>query len=380
MLSSYAPTDDSVWRSIFDAIRVLAYRKTTAFQSVYVERKFDGIRCRVTVVDANTVEIKTKQLNSIRNEPIAKEILRVTRDAPKPFVLDCEFCSLAEGDPQKAKNILRGNRGAYYVAVFDVLWWRDRYLCFQPLEDRKRALISIEETLPTDQAVFQFVTEQHPRRCVVANVDDDERVAAFVRANRAREGFVLKSASSLYTHECALCKNPKRDPNWVKFKAEHTKCFMTLAAVTKGEDGKRIIKLMETRIGAYYPMDVLYNRHVVNRVERKLRERESVQVMVQFDIRPRSTDEEETDDEDAENEGYDGSRAYGLRSVRVKQVTEGTVESPVTFRVLHGLCTNNALIEAAYLGDWDVVRTILTGAYSKRVLDYMFPNNEALTA
>jgi DNA ligase I, ATP-dependent (dnl1) len=174
-----------------------------------VEWKFDGARVQIHK-DKGNVRIFSRRLEDVTSSlPEIREIVRGHVRA-RTAILDGEAVATGEdGRPLPFQEILRRFRRKYGVArtaktiplklhLFDIIYMDGASLLDEPLEERRRVLVSVADP--------EIIAEQ-----VVTS--DVHRVEEIYREALAagHEGVMLKNPSSTYTPG-------KRGKNWLKIK------------------------------------------------------------------------------------------------------------------------------------------------------------------
>jgi DNA ligase-1 len=239
MLASPEPTAEAIWRrwetespGAAASETAAALRETgppPAAPVVWVEDKYDGIRCQLHKVSGR-VALYSRDLKDIT--ATFPELADAARELPADVVLDGEVLAM-DGDRarpfaelqrrlgrREGDLFMRGEIPIRFLA-FDLLW-RDGASCLkEPLRERRRAL---ETLTPLPELV---------RIAKVTSASSAEEIESAFAAARARgnEGLMIKDPASVYSPG-------RRGLAWLKLK----KALATLDCVVVGAEyghGKR---------------------------------------------------------------------------------------------------------------------------------------------
>lgn len=195
---------------------------------VWVEEKYDGIRCQVHR-HGERAELFSRDLRNITAQ--FPELARAALACPHDFVADGELLAWRNGRALPFAELQRrlGRRGDDFflgeeipvsISLYDLLWLDNRILLDAPLRERRSLLESMQLANGLLVAPRQFVQG-------AAGIE-----AAFLQARqRGNEGLVAKDPASTYTPG-------RRGFAWVKLK----KAYATLDVVVTGVEyghGKR---------------------------------------------------------------------------------------------------------------------------------------------
>jgi hypothetical protein len=253
MVSSYPlQSTHTKLHSIFDQLKEML--SVQEMQSVLIEQKFDGIRVRIHVNDKDTIKIYLKETDKeMGNVRISGRIKNQLKEyVPANTMLDCELVvydnkknqmqsSAATSAASKSANV---PFQFVKLFVFDVpMYAGDTSLT---LLERKAAISTMSRSekairswskLTGSPIQFRIVwVDENPKDTfkkkkflVVSNPIDKNGVTQFVTnvlmADKWAEGFVLKNTASTYTF---MTNKDNRSKDWVKFKPEHTGCFLAV--------------------------------------------------------------------------------------------------------------------------------------------------------
>lgn len=197
-------------------------------EEVWLEEKYDGIRCQVHVKHGRA-ELYSRDLRNISAQ--FPELVRAAAGSPHAFIADGELLAWRDGRALPFLELQRrlGRRGDDFFLgaeipvslwLYDLLWLDGRLLLPEPLRERRALLESL--TLAPGLALA-------PRE-IVRGVEAIE--AAFVRSRtRGNEGLMIKDPASLYTPG-------RRGFGWLKLKKAYGTLDVVVTAVEYGH-GKR---------------------------------------------------------------------------------------------------------------------------------------------
>jgi DNA ligase-1 len=216
MLASPEPTADEIWNRMQS-------------QTVWVEDKYDGIRCQLHKVGPR-VELYSRDLKDITRTFF--DVVDAGRTFPVDLILDGEvlamrndralpFSELQKRLGRRESDLFLGEEVPITYIAFDLLWLNGESLLQQPLAERRRAL---EELLPFPE---KFKLAPISQAASAEQID-----SAFTAAReRNNEGSMVKDPYSAYTPG-------RRGLSWLKLK----KAYATLDCVVVGAEyghGKR---------------------------------------------------------------------------------------------------------------------------------------------
>lgn len=195
---------------------------------VWVEEKYDGIRCQLHKL-GDRVELYSRDLHVITDQ--FPEIARAARALRSDLVADGELLAWRDGRALPFLELQRrlGRRGDDFFLgaevpvscwLFDLLWLDGRSLLETPLQERRRLLTELD--LPAPLAVAPA------KRVRGADAIDDAFREARARGN---EGLMAKAPTSPYTPG-------RRGFSWLKLKKAYATLDVVVTAVEYGH-GKR---------------------------------------------------------------------------------------------------------------------------------------------
>jgi DNA ligase 1 len=221
MLASPEPTASDIWARM--------HHETAPDASLWIEDKYDGIRCQLHKQDGKAA-LYSRDLKDITST--FHEIAAAARAIPADVILDGEvlamrgdtvlsFAELQRRLGRREHDLFMGQEVPVKFVAFDILWRDGASVLKTPLRERRQLL----ESLGLPSSSFQLA-----RVTPVASVDQIE--AAFTAARgRNNEGLMVKDPESLYSPG-------RRGLAWVKLK----KAYATLDCVVIGAEyghGKR---------------------------------------------------------------------------------------------------------------------------------------------
>jgi DNA ligase-1 len=226
MLASPEETAASIWERIQSSSA--SERGQPTPHPVWIEDKYDGIRCQLHKVDAR-VELYSRDLKTLARTFF--EIADAAKAISSDVILDGELLGMRNGVAlpfaelqkrlgRREPDLFLGEEVPVAYVAFDLLWRDGETFLNRPLSERRRAL----EALGLQ------------RKFCVASITQansaDEIEATFTAARgRNNEGLMVKDPASLYTPG-------RRGLAWLKLK----KAFATLDCVVVGAEyghGKR---------------------------------------------------------------------------------------------------------------------------------------------
>ncbi len=232
MLASPEETAAAVWERMMEPGGEADSQEPNGSEapaSVWIEDKYDGIRCQAHKVGSRVV-LYSRDLKDITST--FREIADDLAKAPLDFILDGEMVAMrgteilpfAELQKRLGRRegdlFMRDEVPIRYVA-FDLLWVDGRSLMESPLRERRAALESLTP-LPQTMRLAHVVSAKSP----------EEIESAFQAArDRRNEGLMIKQPGSVYAPG-------RRGLAWVKLK----KAQATLDCVVVGAEyghGKR---------------------------------------------------------------------------------------------------------------------------------------------
>lgn len=193
--------------------------------SVWIEDKYDGIRCQLHKT-GNRVVLYSRDLKEIT--AAFAEVADAARSSSSDFVLDGEILAMRASEAlpfaelqrrlgRRERDLFLDHEIPVQFIVFDLLWFNSESLLEAPLRDRRERLEKL--------ALFPL-----SRITLARSVEEIE--AAFVAAKqRGNEGLLIKDPSSVYSPG-------RRGLAWLKLKKAHA----TLDCVVVGAEyghGKR---------------------------------------------------------------------------------------------------------------------------------------------
>ena len=222
MLASPEPTAADVWER-------MRQEEENQDPSVWLEDKYDGIRCQLHKV-GRRVELYSRDLKEITTTFL--ELVDAAQKLGPDLILDGEIVAgrgeqiLPFGDLQKRLGRRQGDLFLHEevpikLVIFDLLWMQGQSLLNQPLRARRQAL---EALAPWPDALV-------PARITQANSAEEIDAAFDAARGRGNEGLMIKDPDSPYTPG-------RRGLTWLKLK----KAFATLDCVVIGAEyghGKR---------------------------------------------------------------------------------------------------------------------------------------------
>lgn len=214
-------------------------------QNYFYELKFDGIRCLAYITKVN-VELRNK-----RNKDITllfPELDKINFQINNKCILDGEIIVMKDGKPdffevQKRtlmtnpfKIKLQADRLPATFVVYDILYFNDRELIDQPLEERKTILNQIAK---------------ENDRIAVSKLIENNGIALFnLTKIQGLEGVVAKRKGSKYFYG-------KRSKDWIKFKVLEDQDYIICGYILKPNNMTSII------IGQFNRgEDLVYKGHV----------------------------------------------------------------------------------------------------------------------
>jgi DNA ligase-1 len=211
MLASPEPTAQAV----FD--RAQERQGGTATPELWVEEKYDGIRCQLHKV-ADRVSLFSRDLKDVTST--FPEIADAARKLDADVILDGEilaldgertlgFSELQKRLGRREGDLFLGGEIPVRFVAFDILWRNGTTCIDRPLQERRAALEALQRPEELRLALVRHV----------AGVEEIE--AAFNSAReRGHEGLIIKDAAGAYTPG-------RRGLGWIKLK----KAFATLDCV-----------------------------------------------------------------------------------------------------------------------------------------------------
>ena len=242
MLASPEETAEAIWKRILEwgrcragllpapantgsGISTLGTQEACPTSAVWVEDKYDGIRCQLHKV-GNRVALYSRDLKEITTAFL--ELADLARSAPGDFVLDGEIVGM-RGDQAlpfaELQRRLGRREGDLFLATeipvqfvaFDLLWTKGESFLNHPLQKRREDL----------EKLSGFRLSQIT---LIHSADEIETAFGAAR-DRGNEGLVIKAPDSAYTPG-------RRGLAWLKLK----KAYGTLDCVVVGAEyghGKR---------------------------------------------------------------------------------------------------------------------------------------------
>jgi DNA ligase-1 len=226
MLASPEPTTESIWGRV---IEWQAARAETESPQVWIEDKYDGVRCQLHKVDQR-VALYSRDLKDITATFL--ELADAVRGLNDDFIIDGEivamrgdailpFAELQKRLGRRESDLFMREEVPVKLVAFDLLWLSGKSLLNETLRDRRRSL----EGLATGSQYFRLAT-------ITRAQSPQEIESAFTAArSRDNEGLMIKEPGSFYTPG-------RRGLAWLKLK----KAFATLDCVVVGAEyghGKR---------------------------------------------------------------------------------------------------------------------------------------------
>ena len=235
MLASSEPTAEDVWERMLAEVNAEATSETipetknSAPHLVWVEDKYDGIRCQLHWAGGR-VALYSRDLKEITET--FQELAEAVGGISEEVILDGEiiamrgeevlpFADLQRRLGRKQRDLFMREEIPIQFVVFDLLWKSGQTFLNKPLRERRAALESLQ--LPSGSVRLARITQAASAKEI------DEAFAA--ARNRGNEGLMIKEPSSAYTQGC-------RGLAWIKLK----KAFATLDCVVVGAEyghGKR---------------------------------------------------------------------------------------------------------------------------------------------
>jgi DNA ligase 1 len=197
---------------------------------VWLEEKYDGIRCQVHKL-GNRVELYSRDLHRITEQ--FPDLEAAARSIPGDFIGDGELLAWREGRALPFAELQRrlGRKGDDFflgaeipvtVSFYDLLWRDGRVLLHEPLRVRRRLLA---EMLQGRGGPFELAPIQQASTAL-------EIESAFLAARRrGHEGLMAKDPGSPYTPG-------RRGLAWLKLKKAYATLDVVVVAVEYGH-GKR---------------------------------------------------------------------------------------------------------------------------------------------
>jgi DNA ligase-1 len=228
MLASPEETASDIWKRLIAARPTPEDSNGTTTSSVWIEDKYDGIRCQLHKVDSR-VALFSRDLKDITS--MFHEVAETARHLPSDVILDGEivamrgkvvlpFAELQKRLGRRGQDLFLREEVPIQFVVFDLLWHNGSSLLKEPLRERRRRLDQI--TLPTGLRLAQVSQAR--------TVDEIEAAFTSARA-RGNEGLIAKDPQSHYSPG-------RRGLMWLKLK----KALATLDCVVVGAEyghGKR---------------------------------------------------------------------------------------------------------------------------------------------
>ena len=228
MLASPEETAADIWKRLIEARSVPEDQGSTTIPAVWIEDKYDGIRCQLHKTGSR-VALFSRDLKDITST--FHEVAEAARKLPANVILDGEilamrgevvlpFADLQKRLGRREHDLFLREEVPIQFVVFDLLWLNGSSLLDEPLRQRRRQLDQV--TLPT--GLRPAPVSQ------AGSVDEIEAAFAAARA-RGNEGLIAKAPQSPYSPG-------RRGLMWLKLK----KAFATLDCVVVGAEyghGKR---------------------------------------------------------------------------------------------------------------------------------------------
>jgi DNA ligase-1 len=226
MLASPEPTAESIWERVQEWH---AAAKETAPPQVWIEDKYDGIRCQLHKV-GQRVALYSRDLKDISGTFL--ELADAVRALSDDLIVDGEvvamrgseilpFAELQKRLGRREGDLFMRDEVPIKLVAFDLLWVNGKSLLSEPLRNRRQHL----EALVTTSDCLRLAT-------ITRAQSVQEIEAAFTAArSRDNEGLMVKEPGSFYTPG-------RRGLAWLKLK----KAFATLDCVVVGAEyghGKR---------------------------------------------------------------------------------------------------------------------------------------------
>ena len=234
MLASPEPTAEAIVAH-FAAGRDRSPSRPSAPLSIWLEEKYDGIRCQLHKA-GDRIELYSRDLNRITAQ--FPDVVRAAAEIPGDFIADGELLAWRDGRAlpfaELQKRLGRTGGDDFFlgadipvsISFYDLLWLNGRSLLKEPLRTR-RALLENLLTTPDHRLAARFPVA--PVRFAQTALDIE---AAFLASRqRGNEGLIAKDPDSFYTPG-------RRGLAWLKLK----KAYATLDVVVVGVEyghGKR---------------------------------------------------------------------------------------------------------------------------------------------
>jgi DNA ligase-1 len=199
-------------------------------RELWVEYKFDGIRCQIHKKDTR-VELYSRELRMITDA--FHEIAIEASGAEVDFIADGEIIAWKEGRPLPFSQLQRrlgrqdldlfvGNDTPVILVLYDCLYWQDSALLHRPLAERKSYLRKLFEKPWRSLALCeeQIIHGEEALENLFKKARDD-----------GHEGLMIKNPRSIYTVG-------QRGQHWIKYKQPFTTIDAVVTAVEYGH-GKR---------------------------------------------------------------------------------------------------------------------------------------------
>jgi DNA ligase 1 len=226
MLASPEETAGAIWERI--QASTASERGQRAPHAVWIEDKYDGIRCQLHKVDGR-VELYSRDLKTLARTFF--EIADGAKGISADVILDGELLAMRDGVAlpfaelqkrlgRREPDLFLGEEVPIEFVAFDLLWRDGESFLNRPLAERRRGLEALN--LPAKFRVAGITQ---------ANSADEIEAAFIAARGRNNEGLMVKDPASLYTPG-------RRGLAWLKLK----KALATLDCVVIGAEyghGKR---------------------------------------------------------------------------------------------------------------------------------------------
>lgn len=233
MLASPEPTAAALWKRLTPA------DPAGADSAIWVEDKYDGIRCQLHKVGAE-VALYSRDLKAITDA--FPEVVEAAQQLPGDGILDGELLAFSAGRPlpfaelqvrlgRRGPDLFLGIEIPVRFVGFDILWRNGRNLIGLPLRDRRRELEAMLGPAVVGTEEGGLVTPVRVRQIGSAAALE----AAFHDAReRGHEGLVVKDITSPY-------QPGRRGLAWLKLKQPQATLDCVVVAAEYGHGRRRSV-------------------------------------------------------------------------------------------------------------------------------------------
>jgi DNA ligase-1 len=210
---------------------------TTKAASIWLEEKYDGIRCQLHKSGAR-VELYSRDLNRITEQ--FPDLARAASAIPGDFIIDGELLAWRDGRAlpfaelqkrlgRKGDDFFLGAEIPVSISCYDLLWRDGRSLLKEPLVTRRESLRDLLSGYAGSAAApFNLAPVQQVTTAL-------EIEAAFLAARqRGNEGLMAKDPASIYTPG-------RRGLAWLKLKKAYATLDVVVVAVEYGHGKRRSV-------------------------------------------------------------------------------------------------------------------------------------------